>query len=314
MNLEQPLISIIIPNYNHEKYLTKRLESIYNQTFQDFEVILLDDASTDGSLEILNNYKSNPKSAHLIINKKNSGSTFKQWQKGISLAKGKYIWIAESDDYCELTFLEKMVGFANKKPSTGVLYCQTIDVDEKGNKIINRFDYTKEFEPNIWKSDFAIGGKEFVDNYLLIKNVIPNASAVLVKKEFVEKAFFSESLVSMKMCGDWFFWIQITLQTNVLFLAEDLNYFRNHSEVSRNHPTLKIKRQRLIEEGVIRTFLLNNKLSTSVTENNYYNKWFKLHRKLAILNTKFYKGKLEKTSVFTFLKQFLKFKLTKKWL
>ncbi|MCW8968588.1 MAG: glycosyltransferase, partial [Flavobacteriales bacterium] len=73
-----PLISIIIPNYNHALFLKKRLESVYNQTYPHFEVILLDDASTDNSIEILNTYKSHPKTAHLIVNTQNSGSPFKQ--------------------------------------------------------------------------------------------------------------------------------------------------------------------------------------------------------------------------------------------
>lgn len=99
-------ISIIVPSYNHASYLEKRLESIFNQTYQNFEVILLDDASTDRSEEILNKYKVNSKVSHLIVNKENSGSPFKQWEKGVELAKGDYIWIAESDDFCEKQFLE----------------------------------------------------------------------------------------------------------------------------------------------------------------------------------------------------------------
>ena len=102
----KPLVSIIVPNFNHAAFLAQRLESIYNQTFSSFEVILLDDASTDNSIEILNLYKNHPKTAHFIINTINSGSPFKQWQKGVELAKGELIWIAESDDYAAINFLE----------------------------------------------------------------------------------------------------------------------------------------------------------------------------------------------------------------
>ena len=87
-------VSIIVPNYNYERYLKERINSILNQTYTDYELILLDDASTDNSAELLAKYKNHPKVSHVIINKENSGSPFKQWMKGILLAKGEWIWIA----------------------------------------------------------------------------------------------------------------------------------------------------------------------------------------------------------------------------
>ena len=102
-------VSIILPNYNHAKYLQDRLDSIFNQTYQNFEVIILDDASTDDSLLILNCYKDHPKVSHFVVNTENSGSPFKQWKKGLSLAKGDCVWIAESDDICDLNFLESQL-------------------------------------------------------------------------------------------------------------------------------------------------------------------------------------------------------------
>lgn len=106
MNEKVPLVSVVVPNYNYARYLDARLTSILNQTFQDFELILLDDASTDDSLEILDKYKNNPHVSHIVVNERNTGSPFKQWMKGILLAKGEWIWIAEADDLCESTFLE----------------------------------------------------------------------------------------------------------------------------------------------------------------------------------------------------------------
>ena len=82
-----PKVSVIVPNYNHAPYLKRRIDSILNQTYQDFELILLDDCSTDNSAEVLNEYASNPKVSHVVINEINSGSTFKQWDKGFALAK-----------------------------------------------------------------------------------------------------------------------------------------------------------------------------------------------------------------------------------
>lgn len=93
------LVSIIIPNFNHAAYLEQRIESVLKQTFQEFELILLDDSSTDKSWEIMMHYADHPLVSHCIRNEINSGSPFKQWKKGFDLAKYDLIWIAESDDF-----------------------------------------------------------------------------------------------------------------------------------------------------------------------------------------------------------------------
>lgn len=104
-----PLVSVIIPNYNYARFLEKRIESVLLQTCTDFEIILLDDASTDNSVFILNKYQTNAHVSYVDINSVNTGSPFAQWQKGIALSRGKYIWIAESDDLASPSFLEKAV-------------------------------------------------------------------------------------------------------------------------------------------------------------------------------------------------------------
>src|ERR1700742_1367615 len=103
-------VSVIVPNYNHSRYLNQRIDSVLSQTYQDFELIILDDCSTDDSRKIIKQYQEHPKVSHIVFNETNSGTTFKQWKKGIELAKGKYIWIAESDDWCEPNLLETLVG------------------------------------------------------------------------------------------------------------------------------------------------------------------------------------------------------------
>ena len=270
-----PKISIVIPNYNHQHFLAQRIDSILNQTYQNFELILLDDASTDESMSIINNYTKHPKVTQVVCNTTNSGSPFKQWQKGIALAKGSYIWIAESDDYCDKQFLEKILDCFEKDNQLGLVYAQSTDVDENGKALANRLNYTEEFAPNIWKNDFICEGKLFVENYLQIKNVIPNASAVVFKKKLVaNKNVFSNSLLQMKMCGDWLFWIQLATQTNVGFIAQPLNFFRHHSRVTRNHSNTKRKKMRLLEEATLRSYLQEKEFFNTAKELSLYKKWF----------------------------------------
>src|SRR5215469_3050279 len=102
-----PSISVIVPNYNHARFLPMRIDSILRQAFQDFELILLDDCSTDESRVILSSYANNPR-VRIEFNQTNSGTPFKQWNKGVRMARGKYVWIAESDDYADAHFLEQM--------------------------------------------------------------------------------------------------------------------------------------------------------------------------------------------------------------
>ena len=127
-----PKVSVIVPNYNYARFLRRRLDSIMEQTFGDFEVIILDDASTDGSQDVIRLYLADlrvsfhPKEA-------NSGSPFFQWNRGVQLARGDYVWIAESDDYAEKEFLATLVPILEEHPQVGLAYCQSWRVDDQGN-------------------------------------------------------------------------------------------------------------------------------------------------------------------------------------
>src|SRR5665811_2252292 len=105
-----PKVSVIVPNFNHAKYLLERLESIYGQTYGNTEVILLDDCSSDDSVAVLRDYAERyPDKTICRFNEENSGGVFHQWKKGLELATGELVWIAESDDYCSANLLEELV-------------------------------------------------------------------------------------------------------------------------------------------------------------------------------------------------------------
>ena len=88
-----PKVTIIVPSYNHSQFLNERLSTIINQTFQDFELIIIDDYSTDNSQEILQKFvtENQSKVSHFIINDKNSGSGYNSWKKGIARSLKKFI-------------------------------------------------------------------------------------------------------------------------------------------------------------------------------------------------------------------------------
>ena len=209
----KPLISVIIPCYNHAKYLEKRLFSVFQQTYEHFEVIILDDCSTDDSLKIINQYKDNPHIQAIVINEKNSESPFLQWEKGISLAKGELIWIAESDDYCELSFLDVMVdAFANNE-RLAVAFSSYIDFN----------DYYGGRKRKI-RSNLTYDGIRFIRGWMSIKCAIKNASGAVFKKEAYER--ISKEYLSFRGAGDYQFWVELSSKGDVEYVRKDLAYFR----------------------------------------------------------------------------------------
>lgn len=225
-----PLVSIIVPNYNHEKYLKQRLESIFNQTYINFEVILLDDCSTDSSFNILSEYAKNPKVSHFVFNETNSGNTFIQWNKGIALAKGDFIWIAESDDFCELNFLEELIQPLILDNEIVLSYCQSNRVDEFGSITGNWLNHTDCLHKTFFLKNFIEKGNEFIERFLIYRNVIPNASGVIFRKKNTLGLGELETDSFLKYCGDWLFYIKLISDSKISFNCASLNYFRYHSK------------------------------------------------------------------------------------
>ena len=231
----RPLVSVIVPNYNHERFLTDRLDCIYNQTVQDFEVILLDDCSSDGSISILKRYASHKKTTHYLVNNLSPKGTFIQWEKGIELAQGSFIWIAESDDSCQPEFLENLIVPLLNDDSIGLSFCQSKRMNADGEITGNWLTHTQDYNNNIFVDDFILNGTYFIERYLIHKNVIPNVSAVLFRSKslkeilpLIQKPFFRYN-------ADWFYYIQILIHYKVAFISLSLNNFRYHdnSVISR---------------------------------------------------------------------------------
>lgn len=215
-----PLVSVIIPNYNHARYLDERIQSVLKQTYQNFELIILDDCSPDNgaSKAVIEKYRDNPHVSHIVYNETNCGSTFIQWHKGLELSKGQLIWIAESDDSCDASFLEKVLhGFEH--PDTVFSFCKSCKYDINGIKA--DFDRQSPLDHS-----FCMPGKEFITKYLINDNLVTNASSVVFNKEAAIS--LDRQYCNMKAAGDWLFWIQLSEKGNVCFTNEELNYYRKY--------------------------------------------------------------------------------------
>lgn len=223
--MENPLVSVIIPNYNHAKFLRQRIDSVLNQTYKKFEVIILDDNSTDNSKEIIEQYRKNKSITHILYNAENSGSTFRQWQKGISLAKGDIIWIAESDDTCEEELLFTLVSEFKKNSDCVIAFCRSVKIDEVGNPI---------GEEGLGE-DMHIDGRLFIKNYLSRHNYVTNASSALFRKETLSSIDWAYS--NLRGCGDWIIWTEIASQGMCVYINKPMNYFRIHKKNTTKEQT-----------------------------------------------------------------------------
>ena len=221
-----PLVSVIIPNYNHAKYLDERIQSILNQTYQYFEVIILDDKSTDNSMEVINKYKKDPHISCVVVNEENSGSTFKQWHKGFELAKGDLIWIAESDDKCEKEQLETLVSFFVQEDRCVLAYTESVFFRDINGDLIKTHAYK---EPELYT------GIDFIVKRMVNGNAIANASSALFKKNVA--LTINKQYTEYQGAGDRLFWIEIAEQGFVGVDYHSLNYYRVHeyNSTKRNY-------------------------------------------------------------------------------
>ena len=220
-----PKVSVIIPNYNHGVYLKQRIESVLDQTFKDFELIILDDCSTDNSMDVIHQYCNNPHITTIITNEKNSGSPFKQWQKGITLAKGEWIWIAESDDSADKQFLEKFDSALEGQQNIGLIYCDSKIVDEQGERGNFAEIKNKKFNTDRWCRDYRNKGLDEIENFLLPAGTINNTSAVLFnKKVLIEADPFD---LDLRYIGDKYAFVKVLSKSDVLYVGEGLNFYRD---------------------------------------------------------------------------------------
>ncbi|MDR3371556.1 glycosyltransferase [Rhodoferax sp.] len=226
----QPKVSIIVPNFNHAKYLRERLDSIYGQTYGNIEVILLDDCSSDESVAILGDYaKCYPGKTLCRFNEANSGGVFNQWKKGLELATGELVWIAESDDYCSTNLVEELVrGFQN--PAVMLAFARTEFV--RGTPPMKAWtseDYLSELGLGIWDHPFIKSAHAMVKSGWAVKNIVPNVSGAVFRHPGKISLLDDAQWLNLRMCGDWVFYLSIIRGGLVAYSPDATNYYRQHS-------------------------------------------------------------------------------------
>jgi glycosyltransferase involved in cell wall biosynthesis len=231
-----PRISVAVPNYNYARYMAARLDSIFRQSQPVQEVLVLDDCSTDNSLEVIADAAhAADRSIRFVPNGVNSGSVFAQWRKAAELAKGDLLWIAEADDLSEPEFLARASALFSGEPDMVLAFTDSRTIDADGAA---QWDSYKGYYGSVAAGALArtevFEAPEFLRDYLSVKNLILNASAVLWRRDALLAALDAceAELRTFRMAGDWRLYLQALSRpgARVGYEAATLNVHRRHAQ------------------------------------------------------------------------------------
>jgi glycosyltransferase involved in cell wall biosynthesis len=222
-----PLVSVVVPNYNHAKFLPRRLDSILRQSYENIEILILDDASQDDSADIIRGYEErHPGKIRAIFNERNSGSVFAQWRKGIEHTTGSLIWICESDDFCELDFLEKLVPqFVDQSVMLGFGRIQFAGAD--GNMMPGLDAYRDNAERGIWAHTQVRCASDWFCNGFGVSNLIANVGGCLLRRQDLPAAVWRQA-EKFRVAGDWFLYVMLAGGGRIAYVPDAIAYFRQH--------------------------------------------------------------------------------------
>lgn len=235
-------VTVVVPCYNQHRFLAERFASIIAQAQFIHELIFVDDASTDGSSECAAQTVF-PFPSTLIRNAIRNGCPQRQWETGIRRAVADWIWIAEADDTAEPDLLPALLAYAQRNPSAGFVFCQSRLIDEHGSDHGTFRIYTDEINNAAWSSDRVASGREELADHLLLRNIIPNVSACLIRRDLWHQIL--PLATNLRLCGDWLCYARLALLTDIGFVARPLNGFRTHPNSVRS----TTQASRAVEEG-----------------------------------------------------------------
>ena len=220
-----PKVTVITLCYNHARFLRARIESILNQTFQDFEWIIIDDASQDGSQAILQDLRGHPKVKALILHSQNVGC-YPSYNEALALAEGEYIYRAEGDDVCKPELLAAEVAVLDKHPNVGLVHtsCKVITGEGRVLRFLGeslKMNWHQEQIPVQIQLGLEVWQREIVDNFIA-------GPSVMFRKRCYET--LSGFLPYLTRAADWEFWLRIALSYDLAYIPVTLASWRYHGD------------------------------------------------------------------------------------
>lgn len=244
--MKLPLVSVLVTTYNHKDYISKCLESILMQK-TDFpvELVIGEDCSTDGTREIVEEYKKNyPDVIRLITSEDNIGPV-KNGLRGIKACSGKYLSVCDGDDFWnDKHKLQKQIDFLEKNKEYGMVYSDIYIIDKEGKEVVNE----KVTDQTYYKS-----GDVFWE---LMKVCFINTNTVLIRKKILDE-LLNEKHFDIKQkwfIYDYWFWLNIAKEYKVKFFNEKLATYRIHFNNISNDKKFFAERSFLVKLDVISNF------------------------------------------------------------
>ena len=226
-------VSICIPVYNGSAYLDTCIESAIKQTYSDFEIIIVDDQSTDNSLSVIKKWQEKYDKIRLYINEKNQGLTG-NWNTCMNHASGEWIKFLFQDDYLKEDCLEKMMQHSEQAP---IISCDRTFIFEKEVEELTKEQYNKLSSPT---TEFHLDLPKFISAEEICRKVIQRNSSnfigeppsVLFRKDLVNSIGKFDN--DYKQICDLEYWIRISSQTGLFHIPETLAFFRVHGASTSN--------------------------------------------------------------------------------
>ena len=203
-------ISVVIPTYNSADFIGEAIESALNQSLKPFEIIVIDDGSTDNTREVLKKYNKNISYYY----QSNHGSG-KARNKGIKEAKGEYIAFLDSDDFWDINHLDNLFSVLINNPGSALSYCGKKWVGKKGNLLKN--SYIQNEFPSGWIFSNLIKG-----------NYISSSSVVLIKKKVLYDVGFFDENKNMRNAQDYQLWLRVSARHPIASSPKKTVNYRRH--------------------------------------------------------------------------------------
>lgn len=210
-----PKVSVCIPSYNSSRFLGQTIESVLAQRYSDYELVILDNASTDGTPELCSRY-TDPRIRYLRFEELVGQAA--NWNRCLDHATGELVILLHSDDMLQPTYLERAVAYLEQVPEASYLFCCAQHVDAEGRPLHLQSAYAE---------DQRVPGRELARR-LLLEGCLVNPAGVLARRSAYEAVGrFTEEIV---WGVDWHMWVRLALQGDVLYLAEPLSEYRQHGQ------------------------------------------------------------------------------------